>query len=493
MLTGGEGVDIADYSTASAGVTVNLTVAGAQTTGGAGTDTLSGIESINGSIFADALTGNEGANSLFGMEGADTLHAAGGDDFLSGGAGDDLIDGGSGTDTASYTGSVSGVTVSLAKAGAQVTGGAGTDTLIGIENLIGSSYGDALTGNSLANTLTGNAGDDTIDGGAGADLMVGGTGDDLYYVDNAGDVVSENAGGGIDEVRSTISFTLSANVENLRLSGAATSGTGNALDNIIRGTDAANSLYGLDGADRLYGNGGDDTIEGGAGDDYLFGNLGNDTLNGGAGYDRMYGGVGDDTYIVNDADDYAYELAGEGNDRVVASVDHQLRSDVEDLTLTGTAAIGEGNASANVIVGTDLANKLYGYDGNDVLVGNGGDDYLLGGAGNDQLTGGAGYDRNYGGTGDDTYIVTDLTDYAYENAGEGYDTVIASLNHQLRANIEQLVLATGTADLRGFGTDIDNSLVGNSGDNLLYGRGVATRSLAMPATTSCTATTAMTR
>ena len=122
-------------------------------------------------------------------------------------------------------------------------------------------------------------------------------------------------------------------------------------------------------------------------------------------------------------------------------IDHTLRAEVENLVLTGSALIGKGNASDNGITGNSGANRLYGYEGNDTLDGAGGDDYLLGGEGNDTLTGGAGYDRMYGGIGDDSYIVTDASDYAYENAGEGTDRVIASINHTLRANIEELELA----------------------------------------------------
>ncbi|QNN64238.1 calcium-binding protein [Sphingomonas rhizophila] len=469
-LSGGAGYDLADYTEATSGVTVNLAIAGVQATGGAGTDTLISIEDLDGSAYADVLTGNDVDNFIYGMGGDDTIVGGGGNDWLSGGAGNDTLDGGSGFDAASYAGASSAVTVSLAKSGPQVTGGAGTDTLLNIEDLYGSSFDDVLTGNGLGNLISGAGGNDTIDGGAGADEMYGASGNDTYIVDNAGDVVIEGAGLGTDEVRSSISYTLTANVENLRLLGTAMiDGTGNALDNTIRGNDSANVLHGLAGADKLYGNGGDDTIEGGEGDDYLYGLIGNDTLVGGAGYDRMYGGAGDDTYFVNDADDYAYEVAGEGRDRVVSSIDHQLRAEVEDLTLTGVAAIGKGNSSDNLIVGNAVANKLYGYEGNDTIDGAGGDDFLLGAEGNDTLTGGAGYDRMYGGIGNDTFVVGDLADYAYENAGEGYDTVLASINHQLRPNIEQLVL-DGFSDLRGYGNALDNMMIGNSGNNLLYGK-----------------------
>jgi Ca2+-binding RTX toxin-like protein len=330
---------------------------------------------------------------------------------------------------------------------------------------------DLLYGNGGGDNLQGGAGHDHLDGGADADILVGGAGNDMYIVDLQSDSVVEAADEGIDTVKSSATFTLSEHVERLQLTGsAAINGSGNELANILTGNDGANSLLGFEGNDDLYGNGGNDTLSGGIGDDRLFAGIGNDTLSGGSGYDRMYGGIGDDTYTVGDATDFAYENAGEGTDKVNSSVNHQLRANVENLTLTGSAnLIGEGNDIANVITGNGGANRLYGYDGNDTLNGQGGDDYLLGGAGNDTLSGGSGYDRMYGGTGNDSYLVVDSTDYAYENGGEGTDRVIATINHQLRANVEELELA-GTGDLRGYGNAGNNLILGNSGNNLLYGR-----------------------
>ncbi len=488
-LDGGEGIDTAVLGPA---VSANLAL-GTATFGGGGSSTLTSIENLIGSSDNDTLIGSASANVLSGGFGEDlisggdsndTLNGEGyddqlngdaGNDILRGGTGNDTLNGGAGTDRAMYDDATAAVTVNLAQGVATTTNGSwdgtGTDALTGIENVTGSNFNDTITGNGAANALAGGAGSDILDGGAGADQMAGGLGDDILIVDNAGDVVTEASGEGTDEVRTSLAYTLGANLENLRLTGTGdVSGTGNALDNILRGNEAANALSGLDGADNLYGNGGNDTLDGGTGDDRLFGGAGNDTLIGGTGYDRMYGDVGDDTYYASDADDYAYEDAGEGVDQVFASVDHQLRANVENLTLTGTAGlVGKGNELGNAIVGNSGGNRLYGYDGDDSLNGAQGDDYLFGGNGNDTLEGGAGYDRMYGGTGDDFYIVNDATDYAYEYAGEGVDRVLASINHTLRANVEELELA-GIADLRGYGNELSNQLFGNSGANLLYGR-----------------------
>ena len=381
------------------------------------------------------ITGNELENTITGNAGTNVLEGLAGDDLLTGGLGDDTLTGGDGVDTANYAGLAGAVTVDLSLTGAQDTGAGGIDTLSTVENLVGTSFGDALTGNLDANSLTGGEGIDTLDGGAGSDTA--------SYAD-----------------------AVSAVTVNLALAGAQNTG-GAGVDTLI-------SIEGLAGSafnDTLRGSSESNDLTGADGDDILIGNAGNDTLAGGDGFDRMYGGVDDDTYVVTDATDFAYENVGDGHDTVVSSTDHTLRANVEDLVLTGLASFGKGNLLDNAVTGTDNANKLYGYEGNDTLNGQGGDDYLLGADGNDTLTGGAGYDRMYGGIGDDTYYVNDTTDFAYENASEGSDRAISSIaSYQLRANVEDLQLEEGSAAVRGYGNELDNLIIGNSGNNVLYGR-----------------------
>ncbi len=132
-----------------------------------------------------------------------------------------------------------------------------------------------------------------LDGGLGADGMTGGTGNDNYVVDNAGDMVTELGGGGIDKVSSSISYTLGANVENLVLTGRAASGTGNELANSITGNGSANTLWGRAGNDKLLG---------GGGADLLHGEDGNDSLEGGSGLDQLFGGANADRFIFRGAD-----------------------------------------------------------------------------------------------------------------------------------------------------------------------------------------------
>ncbi|MBX9763033.1 MAG: type I secretion C-terminal target domain-containing protein [Pseudomonadaceae bacterium] len=159
----------------------------------------------------DTLNSGDGDDILIGLGGNDTLNGGNGNDILAGGAGNDTLNGGAGIDTASYIDAGSAVTVNLVVATAQNTGGAGTDTLNNIENLIGSGFGDTLTGNGSANllfggaggdTLVGNGGDDILIGGLGGDTMTGGTGKDTFLWQKGG------LGGGLDHITD---FTINTN------------------------------------------------------------------------------------------------------------------------------------------------------------------------------------------------------------------------------------------------------------------------------------------
>ena len=257
-------------------------------------------------------------------------------------------------------------------------------------------------------------------------------------------------------------YTLTSDVENLTLTGAAAiNGSGNALNNVLSGNAAGNTLDGMDG---------NDTLNGLAGNDVLIGGLGNDTLNGGAGADTMTGGLGNDVYEVNEAGDVVIEVAGEGTDLVNSSAAfYTLTSDVENLTLTGVAAInGSGNALGNVILGNAAANTLDGMDGNDTLRGLAGNDTLFGGAGNDSLIGGAGADIMTGGLGNDTYEVMQAGDTVIEVAGGGIDTVWTSISYSLAAEVENLFNGSVNA-FTGTGNNLANRITGNAGNDTLIG------------------------
>ena len=348
ILDGGKDQDAAHFETATSAVIVNLQTGTA--TGGAGNDTLIAIEDVYGSFYDDSLTGDANRNQLFGMEG---------DDILDGGEGDDILDGGASSkngDRADYTTAAGAVIVNLLSG--MAAGAAGDDTLIDIENAKGSAFDDILIGNAEMNLL---------DGGSGNDTMEGDSGDDGYVVDNAGDMVIEPFNAGIDYVNSNITYTLPLNVENLTLTGDSTiNGTGNGLANFIMGNSAANHLAG------------------GSGNDTLYGMEGNDLLIGGIGADQMAGGIGNDNYIVDDSNDLVTENNGEGIDTVKSSVTYTLPRNVENLMLTGAAAIdGTGNKQNNSITGNTADNILKGAAGNDILDGDTGNNTLTGGSGLD--------------------------------------------------------------------------------------------------------------
>ncbi|MGE0642632.1 MAG: calcium-binding protein [Nitrospira sp.] len=297
--------------------------------------------------------------------------------------------------------------------------------LAGDDKLFGNRGSDLLYGGAGKDTLRGDVGDDLLDGGTEADDMNGGDGNDTYLVDNVGDVAKESyddfEAGFLDGVQSSVTHTLGFGIENLTLTGAAAiNGTGNASGNNIDGNEANNvlkggggsdiingssgndHLYGEAGFDFLSGGDGNDRLDGGAEDDFLFGDWGNDQLYGGAGFDSLYGGDGDDrldggsgadfmsgewgndTYVVDDLGDSVSEFFDGGVDTVKASVTHSLGFEVENLVLTGYAAInGTGNEKNNVITGNGAKNVLDGGDGNDQLIGGAGADALTGGLGTD--------------------------------------------------------------------------------------------------------------
>jgi len=388
------------------------------------------------------------------------------------------------------TGGIGDVNALVASTAAVYTGNAEADTLTG------TSAAETIRGLEGNDVLRGAGGADTLDGGAGADRTEGGLGDDLHLVDNAGDVAVEAVGEGTDTVRSSVSYTIGANIENLQLTGATNiSGTGNAEVNVLTGNDGDNTLDGKAGADIMNGGLGNDTyfadnsndkaIEssaaggfdqvfsaasftlgtnvekltltggsaidgtGNGGANILVGNNAANVLDGKAGADTMDGGGGNDTFGIDNAADTVTDSSG--TDTVNSSITYTLAANLENLTLFGGAAInGTGNTSANAITGNAAINALSGGDGNDTL------------------NGGAGADTMNGGIGNDTFVVDNVGDVVTEAAAAGIDTVQSSVTFTLGTNVENLVL-TGVSNVNGTGNAVDNALTGNSGNNLLNG------------------------
>lgn len=221
-----------------------------------GDDMLYGNTALNAigsdSDGKDLLYGGSGNDQLFGGGSNDSLYGGSGNDTLTGGTGGDYLDGGLGNDTVSYVNSPVAVTVRLFSNSA-TAGDASSDTLSNIDNIMGSKQGgDQLIGNASANI---------IDGSSGADYLNGREGNDVYFVDNSGDIVTDRAG--IDTVNSSISYRLTAGLENLSLLGSGNlSATGNDLANTITGNSGNNTLTGGSGADKFVFNSikGTDTI-----------------------------------------------------------------------------------------------------------------------------------------------------------------------------------------------------------------------------------------
>ncbi len=424
--------------------------------------TLTGTAAVNGvgNSLDNHLTGNASGNTLSGGGGNDIIIAGGGNDVLDGGAGTDQMWGGAGNDTY-YVDSAFDLVSEQTVAGVD---DGGTDViystisltlpdfveklvLMGSANLNGNGNdtesctikgndgNNVLKGGAGWDLITGGGGNDTLIGGDGNDTLFGGAGNDTYVITDEGDRASEQTVAGVDDggndtVQSSVTFTLSAFIETLQLTGlGAIDGTGNDQANTILGTSSANTLKGMGGVDVLRGNGG------------------NDTLDGGAGADKMFGGAGNDTYIVDNVGDACNEqtvtgVDDGGVDTVMSSVNWTLNKFFENLTLTGTANISaQGNELDNVINGN---------------------------AGNNTLNGMTGADTMSGGAGNDLYIVDNTGDQVIENANGGTDTVQSSVTFTIGANVEVLTL-TGTAAIDGTGSADANTLNGNAAANHLSG------------------------
>ncbi len=384
-LDGGDGVDTADYSVSSAGVTVDLG-AGLASDGLGGTDTLISIENVVGSDFADTLAGDAADNLLSGGFGDDTLE---------GGAGNDTLDGGDGSDTASYADAISGVSVDLNSGVVEDTLG-GTDTLISVENVVGSDFADTLTGDAADNLLSGGFGDDTLSGGAGNDTLDGGDGVDTadYSVSSAGVTVDLGTGLASDGLGGTDTLI--------------------SIENVV-GSDFADTLTG-DAADNLLSGGlGDDTLEGGAGNDTLDGGDGSNTIS----YADASGGVHVDLN-TGTADD------GMGGTDALSGLENARGSEFDDTLI--------GDAADNTLSGLGGSDTLYGNEGADTLSGNGGHDTLYGGAGNDTLSGGDGNDIIFGGTGgdDSSFVETVIQEHNFNS-----DVILPQLIERRALNAPQ--------------------------------------------------------
>ena len=242
-FNGGAGTDTYDFSTATNGVNINMTLGSGQVIddGFGFTETISNVENVNGSGFDDIITGTTGNNVLNGNNGNDTINGDAGNDTINGGSGNDTIDGGSGNDT--------------------IDGGSGND------NIMGGSGDD---------TIVGGTGDDIIDGGTNNAVGAASGGDTANYSSSSTSVTVDLSVVGVNATGTSIGNDTLTNIENIN---------GGSGDDVLRGDNNDNRLTGNNGSDTLNGRGGNDFLYGGNGDDTLIGGAGNDTLDGGANFD----------------------------------------------------------------------------------------------------------------------------------------------------------------------------------------------------------------
>lgn len=437
--------DWAAYDAASGAVQVNLTTG--KSAGADGLDTLTNIEAVSGSNFADTLTGDANTN------------------ILRGNGGDDTIDGGDGYDIASFYRATGGVTVSLLTNTS--SGADGADKLVSIEGINGSQYNDTLTGDANNNWIGGDGGDDSLVGGAGFDTA-------NYHRATGGVTVNLAAG---------------------RASGADGNDTLDGFENIagsllyadsLTGNDGSNWIEGNGGNDALFGGAGADTLLGGNGQDFIEGGLGNDSIDGGAndttlGYDWVsyqnatgavtvnlatgsaMGADGNDTLVSLDAvagSAFADTLTGDGNNNL-------LRGNGGNDTIDGGGGFDQvdySQANGSVTVSL-LTNTATGFDGSDTfsniegIRGGKAGDVLTGDANNNRIRGNGGNDTIDGGGGLDTadyYLATGGVTVSLANGtssgADGSDTL---------SNIENV---SGSFLY-------DDSLIGSEGNNQLFGVG----------------------
>ena len=497
-MRGDAGNDTASFVTAfsnsATGVTVNLNLQGSnQNTGAAGIDRLTGIENLIGSQYNDTLTGDANAN------------------VIEGGAGDDSMVGGAGDDTASYAGATTGVTVNLTLQGsAQNTVGAGTDTLGGFQNLLGSAFNDSLTGDAQENVLTGGAGNDTLNTGTNAatiaDLLDGGIGSDTASF--AGYTAAVTATLSSDEELDGNATVAGQQVAALRNIENLAGGDGN---DVLTGNDFANAIEGGLGDDTLDGGAGVDTLRfsgstavtvnlatltaqntgwgsdtitnfenvrtgsgadnvtGDGNDNIFFDGGGADTYNGAGGSDTVDYSAATSTVTVNLNTVTAQNTGTFGGSDTITNIENVVGAAAFNNTLTGNASANRftGGSGVDTVQGNAGNDTIFGGAGNDILLGgtsgaldDGSSDTVEGGAGNDNLSGGQGDDILRGGDGDDVMIGgvgntlgqfftgVDAGNDSYDG-GNGTDVAIMVYDGRLGAGMSTVGIAFDIGSLEG--------------------------------------------
>lgn len=406
-------------------------------------------------FYINSGAGNDTV-TITGDYSAATITLGDGNDTIIGGTQGDLIDGGNGSDTIDYSSALNGIIVNLDTEYAHNDGYGATDTLISVENVIGSEFDDDITGTHFIenilhggdgndtlrglrgddtlygdngdddlygfggqDTLYGGDGNDTLRGGSDADYLYGGAGDDIF-IDNIDSFIDGGSESSVDWLRlstavNAVYLDLSNNGimnEIDHMTGLETGISGHVVNvEVITGTNYNDTMIGDSANNQLHGDLGDDTLYGEAGDDTLYGDDGDDILYGGSGNNTLYGGAGSDT--VN----YSQALTGvdvnlqngtatdgNGDTDTLYEIENIIGSEFDDQ-LTGDNSHSNtihGGDGDDLIKGYNQHDTLYGDAGNDIIKGYAGNDTLYGGDGKDYLFGSGGHDALYGGSGNDT-------------------------------------------------------------------------------------------
>ena len=465
----GNGFTRISFERAEAGVTVNITGAGSGTASGdfsVGLDGFSGVAMVQGSGFADTLTGSDdtSGNVLWGGDNDSGLP-----EIFEGGAGNDRIDGGDGEDAVAYTTATAGVLIDLAAGTASGNASVGIDSLISIEIVIGSAFADTQLGSGGAEEyFIGGAGNDTFDGRGGFDIVT-------YALDGAGVVADLQAGTAIDGFGNRDSLI---GIEGLE---------GSTFDDTLYGRDGALSgfsLIGIEGNDTIFGGtssegifgaDGNDRLFGGDGNDVVFGGLGNDAASGGAGNDSVFGEDGGDTIVGGGGIDTVDGGAGNdsasgglGDDQVFGGLGNDVLYGDSDLLDSGpgpTSTLGEGN---DTVYGGSGIDTLYGEDGADTQSGGLDNDVMYGGGDNDFIGDEAGNDTGYGDDGDDVVDMGTGSDIAF--GGSGNDSLFGGGDSDtLDGGGDNDWLDGGAGNDTGSGGTGDDTAYGGTGNDSLFG------------------------
>jgi serralysin len=470
-ISGGAGNDTADYSGAGGGVTINLALGTAS--GAAGVDSLTQVENVTGTAFADTLTGDDGANVIRGGGGIDTINGRSGADQIFAGA---PGEGGGAPDIVKAQGTANGsIGTAISLTGAvdlRTDSSIASSTTIPHATVTATTHGGiefyAITvtaGETVTFDIDGATFDSTL-------RLLTGAGDELANNDD------NNPDGG-SATDSLLTHTFAAagtyyiqvaqwvsNVGQTFTSGAPTAG-GTYRLNVSSPSQTpvpialvGSTLNGDAGADTLNGGTGADTLNGGADDDTLIGGGGNDTVNGGDGTDTAVFSGNRSAYTVTVSGGVTTVAGPDGSD----SVTNVERLQFADMV---TNAAGEpvggpinGTSDADTLNGTAGADTINGLGGNDVINGLDGADVIDGGDGNDAIAAGTGNDTVQGGAGNDIISGDGGSDVL--NGNDGDDAFLFAVGEPGGSTQVFGGAGTDTLILRGGGASIDLTANGGS-------------------------------